>query len=86
MSQGYDASDIQVLTGLEPVRKRPGMYTDTARPNHLALEVIAAVVSVSKTQIQKDLERLITIERELDGALTLTNSTTMIEVGDAVPE
>ncbi len=40
MSQGYDASDIEVLTGLEPVRKRPGMYTDTARPNHLALEVI----------------------------------------------
>ena len=40
MSQGYDASDIEVLTGLEPVRKRPGMYTDTARPNHLALEVV----------------------------------------------
>ena len=40
MSQGYDASDIEVLTGLDPVRKRPGMYTDTARPNHLALEVI----------------------------------------------
>jgi topoisomerase IV subunit B len=40
MSQGYDASDIEVLAGLEPVRKRPGMYTDTARPNHLALEVI----------------------------------------------
>ena len=40
MNQGYDASDIEVLTGLEPVRKRPGMYTDTARPNHLALEVI----------------------------------------------
>jgi topoisomerase-4 subunit B len=40
MSQGYDASDIEVLTGLEPVRKRPGMYTDTARPNHLAQEVI----------------------------------------------
>ena len=40
MSSTYDASAIEVLTGLEPVRKRPGMYTDTARPNHLAQEVI----------------------------------------------
>ena len=39
MSQ-YTAEDIEVLTGLEPVRKRPGMYTDTARPNHLDQEVI----------------------------------------------
>ncbi|MEE4203783.1 MAG: DNA topoisomerase IV subunit B, partial [Halieaceae bacterium] len=39
MSQ-YNADAIEVLTGLEPVRKRPGMYTDTARPNHLAQEVI----------------------------------------------
>jgi topoisomerase-4 subunit B len=37
---GYDASAIEVLSGLEPVRKRPGMYTDTSRPNHLAQEVI----------------------------------------------
>jgi topoisomerase-4 subunit B len=36
----YDASAIEVLSGLEPVQKRPGMYTDTARPNHLAQEVI----------------------------------------------
>ena len=36
----YTAEDIEVLTGLEPVRKRPGMYTDTTRPNHLAQEVI----------------------------------------------
>jgi len=36
----YNAEDIEVLTGLEPVRKRPGMYTDTSRPNHLAQEVI----------------------------------------------
>ncbi|HFB66134.1 MAG TPA: DNA topoisomerase IV subunit B [Aeromonadales bacterium] len=36
----YTANDIEVLTGLEPVRKRPGMYTDTTRPNHLAQEVI----------------------------------------------
>lgn len=40
MSTDYDASAIEVLTGLEPVRKRPGMYTDTSRPNHLAQEVI----------------------------------------------
>ncbi len=36
----YDASDIEVLTGLEPVRRRPGMYTQTDRPHHLAQEVI----------------------------------------------
>ena len=36
----YTAEDIEVLTGLEPVRKRPGMYTETTRPNHLAQEVI----------------------------------------------
>ena len=36
----YNAEAIEVLTGLDPVRKRPGMYTDTTRPNHLAQEVI----------------------------------------------
>jgi topoisomerase-4 subunit B len=36
----YDASSIEVLTGLEPVRKRPGMYTFTDRPDHLAQEVV----------------------------------------------
>ncbi len=40
MSENYNASEIEVLTGLDPVRKRPGMYTDTTRPNHLAQEVI----------------------------------------------
>ncbi|ANJ68124.1 DNA topoisomerase IV subunit B [Halothiobacillus diazotrophicus] len=40
ISNQYDARAIEVLTGLEPVRKRPGMYTDTTRPNHLAQEVI----------------------------------------------
>ncbi|HEY4213816.1 MAG TPA: DNA topoisomerase IV subunit B [Steroidobacteraceae bacterium] len=40
MSQSYTASDIEVLSGLEPVRRRPGMYTHTSRPNHLAHEVI----------------------------------------------
>ena len=40
MSKQYVAADIEVLSGLEPVRRRPGMYTDTSRPNHLAHEVI----------------------------------------------
>jgi topoisomerase-4 subunit B len=40
MSESYNAAAIEVLNGLEPVRKRPGMYTDTQRPNHLAREVI----------------------------------------------
>ncbi|MBK1631370.1 DNA topoisomerase IV subunit B [Thiohalocapsa halophila] len=40
MKGTYDASAIEVLSGLDPVRKRPGMYTDTSRPNHLAQEVI----------------------------------------------
>jgi topoisomerase-4 subunit B len=40
MSSSYSADSIEVLEGLEPVRKRPGMYTDTTRPNHLAQEVI----------------------------------------------
>jgi len=37
---GYNAEAIEVLSGLEPVRRRPGMYTDTTNPNHLAHEVI----------------------------------------------
>ncbi len=40
MTTSYTADAIEVLTGLDPVRKRPGMYTDTSRPNHLAQEVI----------------------------------------------
>jgi topoisomerase IV subunit B len=40
MSSSYSASDIEVLSGLDPVRRRPGMYTETTRPNHLAHEVV----------------------------------------------
>ncbi|ASF47740.1 DNA topoisomerase IV subunit B [Methylovulum psychrotolerans] len=40
MSNEYNAAAIEVLSGLEPVRKRPGMYTDTTRPNHLVQEVV----------------------------------------------
>lgn len=40
MTNQYQAKDIEVLTGLDPVKKRPGMYTDTTRPNHLVQEVV----------------------------------------------
>ena len=40
MAREYTAKSIEVLSGLDPVKKRPGMYTETSRPNHLTLEVI----------------------------------------------
>lgn len=40
MSEQYTAGAIEVLTGLEPVQRRPGMYTDTTRPNHLVQEIV----------------------------------------------
>jgi topoisomerase-4 subunit B len=40
MSNEYNAEAIEVLNGLDPVKRRPGMYTDTTRPNHLSQEVI----------------------------------------------
>lgn len=40
MSENYTAEAIEVLSGLEPVQRRPGMYTDTSRPNHLVQEVL----------------------------------------------
>ena len=39
-SSNYSSESIQVLSGLDPVRRRPGMYTDTTRPNHLVQEVV----------------------------------------------
>ncbi|HHJ80537.1 MAG TPA: type IIA DNA topoisomerase subunit B, partial [Candidatus Tenderia electrophaga] len=52
----YDASSIEVLSGLEPVRKRPGMYTDTTRPNHLAQEVIDNSVDEAMAGYAKKVE------------------------------
>lgn len=40
IKENYNAESIEILSGLEPVQKRPGMYTDTSRPDHLAQEVI----------------------------------------------
>ncbi len=40
MSKDYNSESIEVLSGLDPVRRRPGMYTDTTRPNHLIQEVL----------------------------------------------
>ena len=53
MKEIYSAESIEVLSGLEPVRKRPGMYTDVARPNHLAQEAVdnsvdEAIIGVAK--------------------------------------
>lgn len=52
----YNAEDIEVLTGLDPVRKRPGMYTETARPNHLAQEVIDNSVDEALAGFAKKIE------------------------------
>jgi topoisomerase-4 subunit B len=56
MAKDYDASAIEVLSGLEPVRRRPGMYTDTSRPNHLAHEVIDNSVDEALAGHAKEIE------------------------------
>ena len=65
----YDASAIEVLTGLEPVRKRPGMYTDTSRPNHLAQEV----VDNSVDEAIAGYARRISVVLHGDGSLAVTD-------------
>ncbi len=56
MSSLYDASAIEVLTGLDPVRRRPGMYTDTTRPNHLVQEVVDNSVDEALAGYAKTIE------------------------------
>lgn len=63
----YSASDIEVLEGLDPVRKRPGMYTDTTRPNHLAQEVIDNAVD----EALNGHARHISVTLHTDGSLTV---------------
>jgi len=65
----YDASAIEVLSGLEPVRKRPGMYTDTSRPNHLAQEVVDNSVDEAIAGYAKKIE--VTLFR--DGSIEVSD-------------
>ncbi len=65
----YSAESIQVLSGLDPVRRRPGMYTDTTRPNHLVQEVVDNSVD----------EALAGHAREIEVSLFKDGS---VEVGD----
>ncbi|GIX21635.1 MAG: DNA topoisomerase 4 subunit B [Gammaproteobacteria bacterium] len=75
MSARYDAADIEVLSGLEPVRKRPGMYTDTRCPNHLAQEVIDNAVD----------EALAGFARHIDVILHEDGSLEVIDDGRGMP-
>ena len=75
MSQSYTASDIEVLSGLEPVRRRPGMYTHTSRPNHLAHEVIDNSVD----------EALAGHAREISVTLYKDNSLEVVDDGRGMP-
>lgn len=70
MSEQYSAKDIEVLTGLDPVRKRPGMYTETTRPNHLAQEVIDNSVDEALAGHATK----ITVTLYKDGSLSVTDN------------
>lgn len=65
----YTAEDIEVLTGLDPVRKRPGMYTETNRPNHLAQEVIDNSVDEALAGHAKNIEVVL----HKDHSMTITD-------------
>ena len=54
--KNYSAASLQVLSGLEPVRRRPGMYTDTSRPNHLVQEVVDNSVDEAISGYAKNIE------------------------------
>ena len=66
MSKKYDAADIEVLSGLEPVRRRPGMYTDTTRPNYLAHEVIDNSIDEALAGYCKKIEVMVYADGSLE--------------------
>lgn len=63
----YTSQNLEVLEGLEPVRRRPGMYTDTTRPNHLAQEVIDNSVDEALAGYAKN----ITVTLHADNSLSV---------------
>lgn len=71
----YSAKSLQVLSGLEPVRRRPGMYTDTARPNHLVQEVVDNSVD----------EAIAGHAQEIEVALNKDGSVEVIDDGRGMP-
>ena len=75
MSNEYQASDIEVLQGLEPVKRRPGMYTDTTRPNHLVAEVVDNSVD----------EALANYARHIEVTLHSDGSVEVIDDGRGMP-
>ncbi|HET9032973.1 MAG TPA: DNA topoisomerase IV subunit B [Dokdonella sp.] len=69
MSSRYNAADIEVLSGLDPVKHRPGMYTDTTRPNHLAQEVIDNSVDEALAGHAKSIEVIV----HADGSVSVSD-------------
>lgn len=62
----YTSDAIEVLNGLEPVRRRPGMYTDTARPNHLGQEVIDNSVDEALAGFAKNIQVILHEDQSLE--------------------
>ena len=69
MSKEYNANSIEVLSGLDPVRRRPGMYTDTTRPNHLVQEVIDNSVDEALAGYARNIEVIL----EKDGSIEISD-------------
>lgn len=70
MSTQYTADAIEVLTGLDPVRRRPGMYTDTSRPNHLVQEVLDNSVDEALAGHARE----VTLTLEKDGCIEVSDN------------
>ncbi len=72
---GYNAESIEVLKGLDPVKRRPGMYTDTSSPDHLAYEVIDNCVD----------EAIAGYADKIDVVLKIDNSIIVSDNGRGMP-